>query len=130
MKAGSDGKGIANLVVGGAQLTQGEGDFAGMPLSVGRSRPDQTANLIKAMAMAVGKNLIAYIEVMYPEAIKATSSTFKTSMKNHVYNDIMHVTTLHTEAEIRAWLTENEAHHKRWLGMWRKMRKQSGGTTR
>lgn len=80
-------------------------------------------DLIKAMAEAVGKNLAAYVEVMYPEAMKAASSTFKLSLKNHVYNDIMHVTTLHTEAEIRKWLTENEAHHKQWLAMYRKMRR-------
>jgi len=80
-------------------------------------------DLIKAMAMAVGKNAVAYVEVMYPEAIKATSSTFKLSLRNHINNDIMHVATLHTEADIRKWLAENEAHHKRWLAMWRKIRK-------
>lgn len=85
--------------------------------------PPPTPDLIKAMAKAVGTNLIAYLEVMYPEAIKATSSTFKTSMKNHVYNDIMMVAKLHTAPEIEKWLAENEAHHKRWLAQWRKIRK-------
>lgn len=80
-------------------------------------------DLIKAMAMAVGKDLAAYVEVMYPEAMNAASSTFKLSLRNHVYNDIMHVSTLHTEAEIRKWLADNEAHRKRWLGMYRKMRR-------
>lgn len=50
---------------------------------------DADRELIKEIAMDIGKELVAYIEVMYPEAIKATSSTFKLSMRNHVYNDIM-----------------------------------------
>lgn len=80
--------------------------------------------LIEAMAMAVGKSLAAYVEVMYPEAIKAASSTFKLSIRNHVYNDIMHVATLHTEVEIRAWLEKNEAFRKEWLAGYRKMRRK------
>lgn len=79
--------------------------------------------LIKAMAMAVGKNCVAYVEVMYPEAIEHTSSTFKLSLRNHIYNDIMHVSTLHTEREIREWLKRNEEHHKQWLATWRKLRR-------
>lgn len=78
--------------------------------------------LIKAMALAVGKNLAAYVEVMYPEAMEAASSTFKTSLRNHVYNDIMHVSTLHTAAEIRAWLSRNDAYRKQWVAAHRKIR--------
>lgn len=84
--------------------------------------------LIKALAEAVGKDLAAYVEVMYPEAMKAASSTFKTSLRNHVYNDIMHVSTLHTEAEIRAWLAANDEHRKKWLAAYRKMRRQDNRT--
>lgn len=87
---------------------------------------DRSRDLIKAMAEAVGKDLAAYVEVMYPEAMEAASSPFKTSLKNHVYNDIMHVSTLHTEAEIRAWLESSEAFRKEWLGMYRKMRRKNG----
>lgn len=84
---------------------------------------DITRDLIKAMAADIGKSLIAYIEVMYPEAIRATSSTFKTSMKNHVYNDIMSIVELHDEAAIRKRLAANEAHRKEWLKQWRTIRK-------
>lgn len=84
---------------------------------------DVSRELIKAMAEAVGKSLAAYVEVMYPEAMKAASSTFKLSLKNHVYNDIMHVSTLHTEAEIRKWLKSNEDFRTVWLAGYRKMRR-------
>lgn len=86
-------------------------------------------SLIKALAMAVGKNTVDYVEVMYPEAIKHASSTFKLSLRNHIYNDIMHVATLHTKADIEKWLADNAAHHKRWLAMWRKIRRTKTATT-
>lgn len=86
---------------------------------------DIPRDLLKAMAALVGKSTVAYVEVMYPEAIKATSSTFKLSLRNHIHNDIMHLTTLHTEAEMRKWLADHEAHLKRWVGMYRKMRRTS-----
>lgn len=42
-------------------------------------------DIIKEIAMDIGKEVIAYIEVMYPEAIKATSSTFKLSVRNCIH---------------------------------------------
>ena len=85
---------------------------------------DIPRELIAAMAAAVGKNLVAYIEVMYPEAIKATSSSFKLSVRGHVHNDIVHVSTLHTQAEIRKWLADKASFNKKWVAQWRKMRRQ------
>lgn len=98
--------------------TQPVGDVGATPA------PPPSPDLIKAMAEAVGKNLAAYVEVMYPEAMRAASSTFKVSLRNHVYNDIMRVSTLHTEAEILAWLASNEAHRKEWLALYRNLRRK------
>lgn len=53
-RQGSDGEEVRSLPVGGAQLTQAGGDSGGMPLSVGRSRPDQTATI--SLSMDVGVN--------------------------------------------------------------------------
>jgi hypothetical protein len=39
--------------------------------------------------MDIGQELVAYIEVMYPQAIRATNSGFKLSIRNHTYNQIM-----------------------------------------
>lgn len=50
--------------------------------------PEWSRELIKEVATDIGKELVAYIEVMYPQAIAATSSTFKLSMRNHIHNDI------------------------------------------
>lgn len=50
---------------------------------------DPAKALVKAVALDIGKQIVAYIEVMYPEAITATSSTFKLSVRNSIYNEIM-----------------------------------------
>ena len=81
-------------------------------------------DLIKAMAMDAGKSLCAYLEAMFPEVWHGQNSGFKISMKNHVYNDIMALADLHDEAAIRKRLADNEAHRKRWVGAYRKMRRK------
>ncbi len=80
--------------------------------------------LVKAMAMDAGKSLCAYIEVMFPEVWHGQNSGFKISMKHHVYNDIMALADLHDEVEIRKRLADNEAHRKKWVGAYRKMRRK------
>lgn len=91
--------------------------------TVGRAADSSISrDLIKAMAMDAGKNLCAYLEVMYPEVWHGQNSGFKISMRNHVYNDIMALAELHDEASIRKRLAEHEAHRKKWVGAYRKMR--------
>jgi hypothetical protein len=51
---GSDDGEVRSPVVGGAQDTQAGGDSGGMPLSVGRSRPDQTATSSNALRHGQG----------------------------------------------------------------------------
>lgn len=106
-------------------------DKAKLPaLSVPAKRePDAgvSRELVKAMAMDAGKNLCAYLEVMYPQVWHGQNSGFKISMKHHVYNDIMALADLHDETAIRKRLADNEAHRKEWVGMYRKMRRKKRG---
>ena len=81
-------------------------------------------DLIKALAMEIGRSAVAYVEVMYPEAIEATSSTFKLSLKNEIYNTIVSISELHDEPSARARLARMEAHRREWVGMYRKMRRK------
>ena len=79
-------------------------------------------DIIRLIGMEIGKDIVAYVEVMYPEAIKATSSTFKLSLRNSIHNAIVSIADLHDEAAIRKRLADGEAHRKKWVGMYRKMR--------
>lgn len=49
---------------------------------------DGTA-LMKEVVMDIGKQVAHHIEIMYPEAVKAASSTLLLSVRNTVYNEIM-----------------------------------------
>lgn len=79
--------------------------------------------LVKAIAMDIGKETVAYVEMMYPEAIKATSSTFRLSLRNHIYNQIMAAIEVTDEGKIVARLADRKSSRRRWTAACRKMRK-------
>ena len=86
--------------------------------------------LIKAIAMEIGKSTAAYVEVMYPEAVKAASSTFLLSLRNHIHNEIVSMAELHDEASMRDAIEESRGFRTRWVAQYRKMRRSSTSTTK
>lgn len=85
-----------------------------------------TKELVSQIAMDIGKDVVAYIEVMYPEAIKTTSSTFKLAVRNSIYNNIMAAIEVTDEGQIVARLAANKKFRREWTAAWRKIRR--GGT--
>jgi hypothetical protein len=79
-------------------------------------------DLIKEIAMDIGKDLVAYIEIQYPDAIKATSSTFSLSIRNHVYNDIMAALEVTDEGAIRERLAGHKQHRRQQRAAWKRIR--------
>lgn len=79
--------------------------------------------LVKEIAMDIGKEVVAYIEVMYPEAIKSTSSTFKLSVRNCIHNQIMAAIEVTEEGQIRARLRDRKKFRREWTAAYRKIRK-------
>lgn len=74
-------------------------------------------NVIKAIAMDIGKDTVDYIERMYPKAVMAASSTFKLSLRNHIYNEIMAAIKLNDEGKILArleWRKRFRRHLKKY----------------
>jgi hypothetical protein len=80
--------------------------------------------LIKEIAADIGTDMVAYIEVMYPEAIAATSSTFKTSVRNHIYNQVMAAIEITDADQIAAWLKDRKKHRREWLKTYREIRRK------
>jgi len=72
--------------------------------------------------MDIGKETVAYVEVMYPEAIKAASSTFKLSLRNHIYNQIMAAIEVNDEGKIKDRLVDRKKSRREWLATYRKIR--------
>lgn len=79
-------------------------------------------DLIKEIAMDIGKEVVAYVEVQYPKAIEATSSTFKLSLRNCIYNQIMAAIEVNDAGEIAARLETRKKFRRQWTAAWRKIR--------
>lgn len=102
-----------------------EGELSGRdvaPLATGE-RGSWSRELIKRIAADIGTDMVAYIEVMYPAAIAATSSTFKISVRNHIYNQVMAAIEITDADQIETWLKDRKKHRREWLAAYRKMRR-------
>jgi hypothetical protein len=86
------------------------------------TRGSWSRELIKEVAMDIGKEVVAHIEIMYPQAITATPGTFKTSVRNTVYNQIMAALEVNDAGEIAARLKERKQARTKLTASFRKMR--------
>lgn len=77
-------------------------------------------DIIKEIAMDVGKQVAHHIETMYPAAVAAASSTFLLSVRNTVYNEIMAAIENTTEEAMRASI-ERHRQHRRTINRLRKL---------
>ena len=80
------------------------------------------SDIVKRIAMDIGKETAAYIEVMYPEAVKHTSSTFLLSVRNHIYNEIMGSLELTNEQAIVDRLNDRKKFRREWKAAYKKIR--------
>lgn len=88
-----------------------------------RSEPSWSRELVKEIAMDIGKDVAAYVEVMYPQAVATTSSTFLLSLRNCIHNEIMSALDGPIdEASIRHRLAERKAFRRKWKAQYKKIR--------
>jgi hypothetical protein len=90
----------------------------------GKSKASEpwSRELVQAIAMDIGKEVVAYIEVQYPKAIEATSSTFRLSVRNCIYNQIMAAIEVNDAGEITARLHDRKVFRRKWKAAWKKIR--------
>lgn len=86
------------------------------------SQPVPSRDLVKEIAMDIGKETVAYIEVMYPEMFKAASSTARLSVRNHIYNQIMAALEVNEEGAVIARLETRKKFRREWKAAWKKIR--------
>lgn len=79
-------------------------------------------DLIKEIALDVGKEVAAHIETMYPQAVAATPSTFLLSVRNKVYNQIMAAIEDQDEDAIRERLRRRAQERRQLKAQWKKNR--------
>jgi hypothetical protein len=78
--------------------------------------------LVQAIAMDIGKDIAAYIEVMYPDAVKAASSTFLLSVRNHTFNQIMAAIEVNEQGQILDRIADRKKRRRDWKAAWKKIR--------
>jgi len=86
-------------------------------------------DLVKEIAMDIGKEVAAYIERMYPEAVSATSSTFLLSLRNCTYNQIMAALATTDAESIARRLVERKRRRREQRAMWKAVRNLRPGDT-
>lgn len=86
------------------------------------TRGPWSRELVKEIAMDIGKEVVAHIEIMYPDAIRATPSTFKLSVRNTVFNQIMAAIEVNDADQIATRLKERKAMRRKLGASYREMR--------
>lgn len=90
---------------------------------------DPAKALTSAIAMDVGKEMVAYLEVMYPDVFAVMNGGCKLSIRNHIHNDIIAAMEIAGAANHMERLRERAAQRREWVGMYRAMgrRRAAGG---
>jgi hypothetical protein len=79
--------------------------------------------LISEIAMDIGKEMVAYLEVQYPDVFAVMNGGCKLSVRNHIHNDIMAALDTIDVNEIRARLELRRRRRREWLKAYRDIRK-------
>lgn len=102
----------------------GTGDSQKVLSSAPAASSNWSEELVKEIAMDIGKEVVTCVEVMYPAAITATSSTFKFSLRNSIYNEIMAAIKVNDGALVLERLERRKKFRRWWVGGYRYLRKQ------
>ena len=87
------------------------------------ARQNLTKALISEVAMDIGKEMVAHLEVMYPDVFKVMNSGCRLSIRNHIHNDIMGALECQHEDDYRQWMERRRVFRRKWLKTYRDMRK-------
>lgn len=101
----------------------------GQPKVTETRTADWSRELVKEIAMDIGKEVAAYVEVMYPNAVSSTSSTFRLSLRNCIFNEIMAAIEVTDEGKVIARLRDRKKFRRWWVNAYRALRrdKKNGG---
>jgi hypothetical protein len=78
--------------------------------------------LISDVAMEIGKQMVAYIEIGYPDVYAAMNSGCRLSIRNGIHNDIMWAINHRSEKEYRDWIATRKKFRREQLKAYRAMR--------
>lgn len=83
---------------------------------------DPRKAMISAVAMDCGKEMVAYLEVMYPDMFERMNSGCKLSIRNHIHNDIVAAMDVGSAENHLARLKRRADFRRKWVAAYRAMR--------
>lgn len=82
---------------------------------------DQRKAVISAIAMDCGKEMVAYLEVMYPDVFERMNSGCRLSIRNHIHNDFMAAMEVGSAENHLERLKERARFRREWLATYRNL---------
>lgn len=95
-----------------------------VPAVIGKEITPISRDVIKLIAMDIGKEVASHIETMYPAAVAATSKSMLLSVRNCTHNEIMAALGEINEQAILARLELRKQERRRHRAIYRKLRNQ------
>lgn len=83
--------------------------------------PDPRKALNSAIAMDCGKEMVAYLEVMYPDVFERMNSGCRLSIRNHIHNDIIAALEIQGASNHLERLKERARFRREWLATYRNL---------
>ena len=83
---------------------------------------DYRKAMISAIAMDCGKEMVAYLEVMYPDVFEKMNSGCCLSIRNHIHNDIMAAMDVGSAENHLVRLKKRADFRRKWVAAYRNMR--------
>lgn len=82
---------------------------------------DKAKALNRAIAMDCGKEIVAYLEVMYPDVFEKMNSGCRLSIRNHIHNDIIAALEIQGSENHLERLKERARFRSEWLATYRNL---------
>lgn len=95
-----------------------------VPAVIGKEPAPISRDVIKQIAIDIGKEVASHIETMYPAAVAATSKTMLLSVRNCVHNEIMGALGEIDEEAILRRLELRKQQRRQQRALYRRMRDQ------
>ncbi len=85
-------------------------------------------DIVREIALDIGKEVAAHIETMYPAAIEATTPNMLVSVRNCIFNEIIAALDVIDEEEIRARLERRRKFRRKTRAAYRNIRETEHAT--
>ena len=83
---------------------------------------DRRKALARAVGMDMGKEMVAYLEIMYPDVFERMNSGCRLAIRNYICNDFVAVMEIVGAENHLDRLNDRAAFRRKWLATYRNLR--------